>query len=169
MEVLCWARELTKLGHQIRLMPAKDVKAYVKHNKNDAADAEAICEAVGRPTMRFVGVKSAKQQGRLMRHRARDLLLRQQTQVRRQERDGLEQSRWIEEISDEDEDAATDCDVQSFPAPSIRHADGLEEASVVVGSARDVIWSLHRAHQSNLDGPCSYKHFEITTAREKPG
>ena len=49
----CWARELTKLGHQVRLMPAKDVKAYVKRNKHDAADAEAICEAVRRPTMRF--------------------------------------------------------------------------------------------------------------------
>ena len=68
-----WARELRKLGHQVRLMPAKDVKAYVKRNKNDAADAEAICEAVRRPTMRFVEVKSAAQQGRLMQHRARDL------------------------------------------------------------------------------------------------
>ena len=63
-----WARELTKLGHQVRLMPAKDVKAYVKRNKNDAADAEAICEAVRRPTMRFVPVKSAEQQGQLMLH-----------------------------------------------------------------------------------------------------
>jgi transposase len=76
-----WARELTKLGHQVRLMPAKDVKAYVKRNKNDAADAEAICEAVQRPTMRFVPVKSAEQQGRLMLHRARDLLMRQRTQL----------------------------------------------------------------------------------------
>jgi transposase len=76
-----WARELTKLGHQVRLMPAKDVKAYVKRNKNDAADAEAICEAVRRPTVRFVAVKSAEQQGRLMLHRARDLLMRQRTQV----------------------------------------------------------------------------------------
>jgi len=76
-----WARELTKLGHEVRLMPAKDVKAYVKRNKNDAADAEAICEAVRRPTMRFVQAKSAEQQGRLMQHRARDLLLRQRTQV----------------------------------------------------------------------------------------
>jgi transposase len=64
-----WARELTRLGHEVRLMPAKDVKAYVKRNKNDAADAEAICEAVRRPTMRFVQVKSAEQQGRLMQHR----------------------------------------------------------------------------------------------------
>jgi len=76
-----WARELTKLGHQVRLMPAKDVKAYVKRNKNDAADAEAICEAVRRPTMRFVQVKSAEQQGQLMLHRTRDLLMRQRTQV----------------------------------------------------------------------------------------
>jgi transposase len=76
-----WARELTKLGHQVRLMPAKDVKAYVKRNKNDAADAEAICEAVRRPTMRFVQVKSAEQQSQLMLHRTRDLLMRQRTQV----------------------------------------------------------------------------------------
>src|SRR5271157_2676074 len=76
-----WARELMKLGHQVRLMPAKDVKAYVKRNKNDAADAEAICEAVRRPTMRFVQIKSIGQQGRLMLHRARDLLMRQRTQV----------------------------------------------------------------------------------------
>ena len=76
-----WARELSKLGHEVRLMPARDVKAYVKRNKNDAADAEAICEAVRRPTMRFVGVKSAEQQGRLMQHRTRDLLLRQRTQL----------------------------------------------------------------------------------------
>jgi transposase len=76
-----WARELTKLGHEVWLMPAKDVKAYVKRNKNDAADAEAICEAVRRPTTRFVRAKSAEQQGRLMQHRARDLLLRQRTQT----------------------------------------------------------------------------------------
>ena len=76
-----WARELTKLGHEVRLMPARDVKAYVKRNKNDAADAEAICEAVRRPTMRFVQVKSAEQQAQLMQHRTRDLLMRQRTQL----------------------------------------------------------------------------------------
>jgi transposase len=72
-----WARELTKLGHEVRLMPAKDVKAYVKRNKNDAADAEAV----RRPIMRFVQVKSAEQQGQLMQHRTRDLLMRQRTQL----------------------------------------------------------------------------------------
>jgi transposase len=76
-----WARELTKLGHEVRLMPPKDVKAYVKRNKNDAADAEAICEAVRRPTMRFVRIKSPEQQGQLMQHRTRDLLIRQRTQI----------------------------------------------------------------------------------------
>src|SRR5580698_8988694 len=76
-----WARELTRLGHRVRLMPAKDVKAYVKRNKNDAADAEAICEAVRRPTMRFVQIKSTEQQGALMLHPARYLSMRQRTQV----------------------------------------------------------------------------------------
>src|SRR3974377_2386876 len=76
-----WARELTKLGHEVRLMPARDVKAYVKRNKNDAADAEAICEAGRRPTTRFVQAKSGEQQAQLMQHRSRDLLMRQRTQV----------------------------------------------------------------------------------------
>ena len=58
-----WARELGALGHEVRLMPAQYVKAYIKRNKHDAADAEAICEAVSRPTMRFVPVKTAEQQG----------------------------------------------------------------------------------------------------------
>jgi transposase len=76
-----WARELTKLGHTVRLMPASYVKAYVKRGKNDAADAAAICEAVTRPSMRFVPIKSAEQQGALMLHRVRDLLVRQRTQL----------------------------------------------------------------------------------------
>ncbi len=62
-----WARELRALGHEVRLMPPQYVKAYVKRNKNDAADAEAICEAVKRPSMRFVPVKTAEQQSALLR------------------------------------------------------------------------------------------------------
>ncbi len=76
-----WARELTKLGHDVRLMPAKDVKAYVKRNKNDAVDAAACCEAVRRPTVRTVPVKTPEQQAQLMQHRVRDLLVRQRTQA----------------------------------------------------------------------------------------
>lgn len=74
-----WARELRALGHEVRLMPAQYVKAYVKRNKNDAADAEAICEAVMRPTMRFVPVKTAEQQAALLLHRGRERLVRQRT------------------------------------------------------------------------------------------
>jgi transposase len=76
-----WARELRALGHDVRLMPASYVKAYVKRNKNDAADAAAICEAVTRPSMRFVPLKTAEQQSALMLHRTRDLLVRQRTQL----------------------------------------------------------------------------------------
>jgi transposase len=74
-----WARELGALGHEVRLMPAQYVKAYVKRNKNDAADAAAICEAVVRPTMRFVAVKTAEQQAAVLLHRGRERLVRQRT------------------------------------------------------------------------------------------
>ncbi|MDH3644934.1 MAG: IS110 family transposase [Gammaproteobacteria bacterium] len=74
-----WAREIGALGHEVRLIPPAYVKPYVKRQKNDAADAEAICEAVTRPNMRFVPIKSAERQGVLMLHRTRDLLMRQRT------------------------------------------------------------------------------------------
>ena len=76
-----WARELIALGHEVRLMPPQYVKPYVKRSKNDASDAEAICEAVTRPTMRFVGVKSPEQQSILVLHRTRLILTRQRTQL----------------------------------------------------------------------------------------
>jgi transposase len=76
-----WARELSALGHEVRLMPPSYVKAYVRRQKNDAADAEAICEAVTRPTMRFVPIKSADRQGVLVLHRTRELLVRQRTML----------------------------------------------------------------------------------------
>lgn len=76
-----WARQFQKLGHEVRLMPAMYVKAYVKRGKSDAIDAEAICEAVTRPTMRFVAIKTEEQQGALFLHRARDMVVRQRTQL----------------------------------------------------------------------------------------
>jgi transposase len=76
-----WASELMKLGHEVRLMPPAYVKPYVKRGKTDANDAEAICEAVTRPTMRFVPVKSREQQAALALHRTRDLLVKQRTQL----------------------------------------------------------------------------------------
>src|SRR5690242_18602727 len=74
-----WARELQAVGHTVRLIPPAYVKPYVKRQKNDAADAEAICEAVTRPNMRFVPTKTVEQQGCLVLHRTRHLLVRQQT------------------------------------------------------------------------------------------
>jgi len=76
-----WARELIALGHRVKLMPPAYVKAYVERNKNDAAGAEAICEAVTRPSMRLVPVKDAEQQSVLMLHRGRSLLVRQRTML----------------------------------------------------------------------------------------
>jgi transposase len=76
-----WAREISALGHEVRMMPARYVKPYVKRNKTDAADAEAICEAVTRPSMRFVPIKTTEQQAVLMEHRTRQLFVRQRTQL----------------------------------------------------------------------------------------
>ena len=76
-----WSRELQALGHTVRLMPPAYVKPYIKRQKNDAADAEAICEAVTRPSMRFVETKTPEQQSCLMLHRTRHLFIRQQTAV----------------------------------------------------------------------------------------
>jgi len=152
-----WARELTKLGHEVRLMPAKDVKAYVKRNKNDAADAEAICEAVRRPTMRFVGAKSAEQQGRLMQHRTRDLLMRQRTQVinalrghlaelgivAAQGREGLKQLLTI--IADE-KDARLPIDAR---ASLIVLAAQLQALHTMIGSIEKRLTVQHRANESS--------------------
>jgi transposase len=77
-----WARELSRLSHQVRLIPPSYVKPYVKRQKNDMADAEAICEAVTRPSMRFVPVKSPEQQSIMVLHRTRSILVRQRRSCR---------------------------------------------------------------------------------------
>src|SRR6267154_5057388 len=76
-----WGRELQSLGHTVRLIPPSYVKAYLKRSKNDANDAAAICEAVTRPSMRFVPIKTKEQQTALMLHRTRQLLVRQRTML----------------------------------------------------------------------------------------
>jgi transposase len=149
-----WARELTKLGHQVRLMPAKDVKAYIKRNKNDAADAEAICEAVRRPTMRFVQVKSTDQKGRLMLHRTRDLLMRQRTQlinalrahlaelgiVAAQGREGIKE---LLRIIASEEDVRLSVDAH---ASLVVLAAGLQAVQTMIGSIDKRIIVQHRSN-----------------------
>jgi transposase len=81
-----WAREIAKRGHEVRLMSPRFVRPYVKSNKNDARDAKAICEAMGRPSMRFVAVKSVAQQDMLALHRMRSLLIRERTALMNQMR-----------------------------------------------------------------------------------
>jgi transposase len=152
-----WARELTKLGHEVRLMPAKDVKAYVKRNKNDAADAEAICEAVRRPTMRFVRAKSAEQQGQLMQHRTRDLLMRQRTQlinalrahmaelgiVAAQGREGIKQ---LLTIVASERDARIPVDAH---ASLVVLAAGLQAVQTMIGSIERRIIIQHRSNEAS--------------------
>ena len=74
-----WARELKAMGHEVLLMPPAYTKPYVKRGKNDAVDADAICEAMSRPGMRFVPIKSPEQQAMLMLHKTRELLVKQRT------------------------------------------------------------------------------------------
>lgn len=90
-----WGRELMKLGHEARLIPPAYVKPFVKRQKNDAADAQAICEAAQRPTMRFVPVKSEEQQASAAVFRARDLLVRQRTQLLNALRGLLAEHGWV--------------------------------------------------------------------------
>ena len=90
-----WAREIAKLGHAVKLIAPAYVKPFVKRQKNDAADAEAICEAMQRPNMRFVAVKSEEQQASAMLFRARDLLVRQRTQLINAVRGHMAEFGWI--------------------------------------------------------------------------
>jgi transposase len=149
-----WARELKMLGHDVRLMPPSYVKAYVKRNKNDAADAAAICEAVGRPSMRFVPIKSAEQQAALMLHRTRDLLIRQRTQlinalrahlaelglVAPKGREGLQQLLHAVAQAEEQQlpsDARLACEALAVQLQAVQHRiDALEKR-------------IHQAHRAN--------------------
>jgi len=149
-----WAREFRRLGHDVQLMPPGYVKAYVKRSKNDAADAAAICEAVRRPSMRFVPIKNAEQQAALMLHRTRDLLIRQRTQlinamrahlaelglVAPKGREGLQQLlRTVAQAEEEQlpSDARLACETLAAQLQAVQHRiDTLEKR-------------IHQAHRAN--------------------
>ena len=132
-----WARELVKLGHDARLMPPAYVKAYVRRQKNDAADAAAICEAVTRPSMRFVPLRSLENQAALMHHRVREMLVAQRTQVLNAVRghlaeigviaaQGPKNARDLAKLIATDEDTLPYL-VRAALAPLVRQLDRLDE------------------------------------------
>ena len=90
-----WARELRAIGHEVRLIPPADVKPFVKRHKNDAVDAEAICEAAQRPSMRFVAVKSEEQRAAALVFRTRNLAVKQRTQIGNAIRGHLAEYGWV--------------------------------------------------------------------------
>lgn len=119
-----WGRELQRLGHEVRLIPPAYVKPFVRRQKNDAADAEAICEAAQRPSMRFVAVKTEEQQASAMVFRGRDLLVGQRTQIINALRGHMAEHGWvapkgpshIARLADLLEDADADADADAVPA-----------------------------------------------------
>ncbi|MGF1543023.1 MAG: IS110 family transposase, partial [Parvularculaceae bacterium] len=151
------ARELLALGHDVRLMPASYVKPYVKRQKNDAADAEAICEAVTRPTMRFVPIKTVEQQSVLMVHRARELLIRQRTmtinalrahlaEIGIVARQGMVGVNHLMDIVEEGEEAFIPDAVRSALLPLVRQIEDLDSK---VAELDRQIASAHRKSEVN--------------------
>ena len=122
-----WGRELIRLGHEVRLIPPAYVKPFVKRQKNDAADAEAICEAAQRPSMRFVAVKTEEQQASAMVFRGRDLLVGQRTQIINALRGHMAEQGWV---------------APKGPSHVARLAGLLEDESAVPVSARPVLQAM---------------------------
>lgn len=155
-----WARELVRLGHTVRLIPPQYVKPYVKRNKTDAADAEAICEAVARPNMRFVPIKTVEQQGILALHRVRALLVRQRTAAVNAARGllaefGVVAGKGIQRV-DELRRRVDDLDAELFPDEArtalnglFAHIDALSEQVAMI-DARILAWHRGSAESQRL-------------------
>jgi transposase len=152
-----WARELIRLGHDVRLIPPQYVKPYVKRNKTDAADAEAICEAVARPNMRFAPIKTCEQQAILALHRVRALPVRQRTAAINAVRGllgefGIVAAKGSSRVVElRDRVGKTDSDFLPLEAREaivqlFDHIDGLREASEAI-EARILIW--HKTSQES--------------------
>ena len=152
-----WARELGALGHEARIMPAAYVKPYVKRNKTDAADAAAICEAVSRPSMRFVAVKTREQQSLLMVHRGRSLLVRQRTMLVNAIRGHLAELGVVAPVGqkglqallaiiDDGEDARLASLARGFLASLVRALQAVEQE---IALAEQRIQAWHRANEAS--------------------
>lgn len=122
-----WGRELQRLGHDVRLIPPAYVKPFVKRQKNDATDAEAICEAAQRPSMRFVAVKSEEQQASALVFRGRDLLIGQRTQIINALRGHMAEHGWV---------------APKGPSHIARLAELLEDEAAVPAAARPVLAAM---------------------------
>lgn len=122
-----WGRELQRLGHEVRLIPPAYVKPFVKRQKNDATDAEAICEAAQRPSMRFVAVKSEEQQASALVFRGRDLLIGQRTQIINALRGHMAEHGWV---------------APKGPSHIARLAELLEDEAAVPAVARPVLAAM---------------------------
>jgi transposase len=149
-----WAREIGKHGHEVRLMPPAYVKPYVKRGKTDASDAEAICEAVTRPTMRYVAIKSPEQQAALALHRTRDLFVKQRTQSVNMLRSllaefGIEMRRGIEQALSLAERIAVG-DMPGIPALAAKVIAGLAvQVLDLQARLREIERELLAWHRSN--------------------
>jgi transposase len=133
-----WARELIKLGHDVRIMPAAYVKPYVRRQKNDAADAAGICEAVTRPSMRFINVRTLANQAVLMHHKTREMLVAQRTQLINALRghlaeigviaaQGLKNARELARLIEMEEDETIPACVRMALAPLVRQLHALDQ------------------------------------------
>ena len=122
-----WGRELQRMGHEVRLIPPAYVKPFVKRQKNDAVDAEAICEAAQRPSMRFVAVKSEEQQASALVFRGRDLLVGQRTQIINALRGHMAEHGWV---------------APKGPSHIARLAELLEDEAAVPAAARPVLTAM---------------------------
>ena len=157
-----WARALTLLGHNVRLMQPSYVKGYVKRGKTDAADAEAICEAVSRPSMRFVPVKTEETQAVLMTHKTREFLVRQQTQIVNAIRAHLgEFGVIVPKGIHNAERLITACDDMDLPDRITRQMKGFKSFA----SARATLAGIETAHmirkgQLNGQGGTAFRQFK---------
>ena len=141
-----WAREIAKLGHEAKLIAPKYVRPFVKRQKNDAADAEAICEAAQRPTMRFVSVKSEAAQASALVFRTRDLLVRQRTQIINALRGHLTEYGWV---------------VAQGPAHVAELIEIIEDPACALPEEARPILRVAVAHLEDLDGKIALLDVEV--------